>query len=230
MLETSETVIINGLAFLKETGQDGTTGHINKWTAYSTSRNNACVSLDFVLRSANPGVFTTPPPLYDEAAESLVFSQIVSTFAWLTEPTGTPMPAVGILNGKVFASKLVRIEAYNADNNLVGAGWVNPDGSFEFYAPSGTNSVLAMASGFLSAQRSVTITDGSTTTLPTITLIAGDIDNNNVIDQFDALTIGMNYNTAAPSAADLNNDGIINVLDLELLARNYRKTGPAPWE
>ena len=230
MLETSETVIINGLSFLKETGQDGTAGHINKWTAYSTSRNNACVSLDFVLRSANPGVFTTPPPLYDEAAESLVFSQIVSTFAWLTEPTGTPMPAVGLLNGKVSASKLVRIEAYNADNILVGAAWVNPDSTFEFSAASGTDSVIASASGFLSAQRSVTITDGSTITLPTITLVAGDIDNNNVIDQFDAMTIGMNYNTAAPSAADLNNDGIINVLDLELLARNYRKMGPAPWE
>jgi hypothetical protein len=58
----------------------------------------------------------------------------------------------------------------------------------------------------------------------------GDIDNNNVIDQFDALTIGMNYNAATPAAADLNHDGVINVLDLELLARNYRKTGPVAWE
>ena len=80
------------------------------------------------------------------------------------------------------------------------------------------------------SQRSVTITDGSTTTLPTITLLAGDIDNNNVIDQFDAMTIGMSYNTSTPPGADLNNDGIINVLDLELLAKNYRKTGPVAWE
>jgi hypothetical protein len=151
---------------------------------------------------------------------------------WLTptELTGTPMPAVGLLMGKVLASKLVRIEAYNAEAILVGAGWTNPDGSFEFYAPSGTNSVIASASGFLSAERLVTVTDGSSTTLPTITLIAGDIDQNNVIDQFDALTIGMSYNTAAPSEADLNNDGIINVLDLELLATNYRKTGPIAWQ
>ena len=94
----------------------------------------------------------------------------------------------------------------------------------------GTNSVIASASGFLSAQRSVTITDGSTTTLPTITLIAGDIDGNNVIDQFDAITIGINYNMTVPASADLNNDGIINVLDLERLAQNYRKTGPVIWE
>ena len=64
----------------------------------------------------------------------------------------------------------------------------------------------------------------------TVQLIAGDIDGNNVIDQFDALTIGMSYNTAAPAAADLNNDGNIDVLDLEILALNYRATGPIAWQ
>jgi hypothetical protein len=67
-------------------------------------------------------------------------------------------------------------------------------------------------------------------TLPVIELLAGDIDGNNVIDQFDALTIGMSYNMTTLSAADLNNDGVINVLDLELLAKNYRKTGPVDWQ
>jgi hypothetical protein len=90
--------------------------------------------------------------------------------------------------------------------------------------------VFATASGYLSAQASVTLTDGSTTTMPTISLLAGDIDNNNVIDQFDAMTIGMSYNSSTPAAADLNNDGVINVLDLELLAGNYRETGPVLWE
>jgi uncharacterized protein YaaW (UPF0174 family) len=73
--------------------------------------------------------------------------------------------------------------------------------------------------------------------MPTITLLAGDVDNNEIIDQFDAMTIGMNYNLTipidslgGPVAADLNNDGTVNVLDLELLARNYRKTGPQAWQ
>jgi len=90
--------------------------------------------------------------------------------------------------------------------------------------------VRATASGFLSAQGSATIGAGSSSSMPTITLLAGDIDGNNVIDQFDALTIGMSYNTNTPAAADLNNDNTINVLDLELLAKNYRKTGPIVWE
>jgi murein DD-endopeptidase MepM/ murein hydrolase activator NlpD len=252
MLETSETVVINGISFLKETGQDGTAGHINKWTAYSTSRDNACVSLDFILRAANPGVFTTPPPLYDEAAESAIFGQIVSTYAWLEQiPTATPTftatPEVsptptssppstlppstdGTITGTVLAGKPVAVGLYDAGNALVASVTANPDGSFSLTVPAGIYTVIAVASGYLGAQGTVTLTGGGTVTMPTVTLLAGDIDNNNVIDQFDAMTIGMSYNTTTPVAADLNNDGIINVLDLELLAENYRETGPLLWQ
>ena len=259
MLETSETVVINGISFLKQTGQDGTAGHINKWTAYSTSRDNVCVSLDFVLRAANPGAFTTPPPLYDEVAETAVFGQIVSTYAWLAliptatptltatpvesptptftstpvgspTATSTPIATTGTLTGKVLAGKPVTVSLLNADSSVAASGIVNADGTFGFTVPVGTYTVRATAAGFLTTQGSATLTAGNVTTMPTISLLAGDIDNNNVIDQFDALTIGMNYNMATPAAADLNNDGVINVLDLELLARNYRKTGPVAWE
>ena len=91
------------------------------------------------------------------------------------------------------------------------------------------HTITASASGFLDAEGSATIAGGSTSTKPNITLLSGDIDGNGVIDQFDALTIGMSYNTATPSEADLNNDGVINVLDLELLASNYRETAPQEW-
>jgi hypothetical protein len=107
--------------------------------------------------------------------------------------------------------------------------------------------VEADAQGFLNARAGtidpaagtvdpvVTIASGGTTTMQTITLLAGDIFKVDfllpgVIDEWDAMSIGMNYGEAGPSAADLNCDGIIDVLDLELLAANYRKTGPTPWE
>jgi len=137
---------------------------------------------------------------------------------------------VGQLTGQVLASKPVTVNLYNLDDTLAGTVTANPDGTFSLTAPAGTYKVIAVASGFLSAQGSVNLTSGGSSTLPTISLLAGDIDNNNVIDQLDAMTIGMNYNTATPAAADLNNDGTINVLDLELLARNYRATGPVVWE
>ena len=192
--------------------------------------------LKFILTVLADGPFSgdralwVGPILYRANIGPIPTGESSSTSTFTPSPTSTLMPATGLLSGKVLASKLVTINVYNTENIVVGSGWVNPDGTFDLNATSGTNSVVASASGFLSAQRSVTITDGSSITLPTITLIAGDIDGNNVIDPFDALTIGMSYNTANPSAADLNNDGIINVLDLELLAKNYRKVGPSLWE
>ena len=127
------------------------------------------------------------------------------------------------------AGKPVTVTLYNADDTVAASVVANTDGTFSLTAPAGTYTAVATADGFLSAEGSVTITAGEVSTKPAITLLAGDIVNNNVIDQFDALTIGMSYNTATPAAADLNNDGIINVLDLELLARNYRATGPLAW-
>ena len=253
MLETSENVTLNGNFFLKQTGQDGSAGHIHKWVAYSTGRENACVSLDFVLSAANPGAFATPPPLYNEALETAVYGQIASTYQWLdlagtatptpaesATPTATPATPVGsstptsladgILMGQVLASKAVTVSLYDGSNNLVTSVTANPDGTFSLSAPGGTYTVRASASGFLHAEGSATIPAGGTSTKPALTLLGGDIDGNDLIDQFDALTIGMSYNTATPSEADLNSDGVINVLDLELLADNYRKFAPQAWE
>ena len=144
--------------------------------------------------------------------------------------TSTPVPTTGTLSGEIHASKPVSIGLYSTvDNSLVASTTANEDGTFSLTAPAGTYTLGAIAPGFLSAAGPVTITAGENSTKPVISLLAGDIDNNNVIDQFDAMTIGMSYNTATPSAADLNGDGIINVLDLELLARNYRATGPSEW-
>ncbi len=79
----SQQATINGLAWVIESGADAGAGQIHIWTAYSTVKGNACVSLSFVLHSTNPGVYSTPPPLFDVAAESDVFAAIVSTFVWL---------------------------------------------------------------------------------------------------------------------------------------------------
>jgi hypothetical protein len=86
----SVTITINSISFVKQTGEEGAAGSIYKWTGYSTSRANVCVSFDFVLHSINPGVFSTPPPLYNEKVESAVFTQIISTDIWLALSTGTP--------------------------------------------------------------------------------------------------------------------------------------------
>ena len=130
----------------------------------------------------------------------------------------------------MIASKPVTIRLYDAVNTLVISQVANPDGTFNLQVPAGTYTIIASADGFLNAQGFLTITNGGIVTKSTISLPAGDIDGNSVIDQFDALTIGMNYSGSLPAAADLNNDGVINVLDLELLAANYRLSGALSWQ
>lgn len=141
-----------------------------------------------------------------------------------------PVVLDGTLVGTALAAKPVTVTLYNQDTTVRGTATPDANGNFSFTAPAGTYTAVASAPGFLRAQAGPVLTSGATTTLQSITLLAGDIDANDVIDQFDALTIGMNYNLAAPAAADLNNDGTINVLDLELLAANYRLTGPLAWQ
>jgi hypothetical protein len=245
---------VNGIIFLQESGHNRTPVNIDRWFAFSTYRDNACVSLDLVLRAINPDAVSTPPPPFNEAAEFAVLQQMVGTFAWLPIPTATPdggpiatktqtptpvesptlpltpFPTTGVVNGQVLASQRVTVDLFDVANRPAASILVNTDGTFSLTAPTGTYTIAADAHGFLSARGPVTITGGSTTTKLTISLLAGDIDGDFTINQFDAMTIGMNYNTSFPESADLNDDGIINVLDLELLARNYRKTGPVYWE
>jgi len=158
----------------------------------------------------------------------------VSVGGSLTTIASTPATllitaAESTVNGTVLATKPVTVTLYDG-NAVETSGLVDANGNFTLTAPAGSYSAVASAPGFLRAQGNVVLTSGVTTTMPTISLLAGDIDGNDVIDQFDALTIGINYNLAAPAAADLNNDGTINVLDLEMLAANYRDTGPTAWQ
>ncbi|MCB0102512.1 MAG: carboxypeptidase regulatory-like domain-containing protein [Anaerolineales bacterium] len=141
----------------------------------------------------------------------------------ITEPLGT-------LTGSVTASKPVTVTLYKQDGSVQTTATPDANGNFSIQAPAGVYTVIASAIGHLKAQGNPTLTAGTTTALQTVALPAGDIDGNDVIDQFDALTIGMNYNLASPSAADLNNDGTINVLDLEILAANYHQAGALAWQ
>ncbi len=153
---------------------------------------------------------------------------VVTVFDASVSPTPT-QPVSSIVSGQVIASKPVTIQLFDANNTLVVSQTADPDGKFILPVTGGTYTIIASAQGFLNAQGFITLTNGGSTVMPTISLPAGDIDGNSVIDQFDALTIGMNYSAAAPTAADLNNDGVINVLDLELLAANYRLSGALSW-
>jgi glucose/arabinose dehydrogenase len=180
-----------------------------------------------VYRILGPSGFPTPAPTSTSLSVESPTPSI--TFTPVSSPTPTPSPN-GTVTGQVIASKPVTVSLMDAGNAVIASVTANPDGSFSLTVPAGTYTVSASADGHLDAQGTATLTAGNVTAMPVISLPAGDIDGNDVIDQFDAMTIGMNYNASTPAAADLNNDGIVNVLDLERLAQSYRKTGPVPWQ
>lgn len=82
-LSTSQTLTFNGISFLQQTGQEGAAGQVYDWVSHTTPKETACITLRFVLHSANPDAFSTPPPPFDMAAETAILSQIMNTFGWL---------------------------------------------------------------------------------------------------------------------------------------------------
>jgi hypothetical protein len=77
---TPVNVTINGLQWLKQTGEGAGMSQRWDWTGYSTLKGNACISMTFTLHSVVQGVVDPTPPAYDPDAESAVFSSIMSTF------------------------------------------------------------------------------------------------------------------------------------------------------
>jgi len=81
---STENVTINNITFTKQTGQGVAAGNIYDWVVYlTTTSNNVCIATTFVLHSTNPGVYTTPPPVFDKNAESAVFTTMINSFSFI---------------------------------------------------------------------------------------------------------------------------------------------------
>lgn len=78
-----EQVTINERTWNRVSGNGAAAGNLYEFTAYTLVEGSKCVSLTFVLHSANIGNYENPPAEFDRAAESAVFEEIMSTFRWL---------------------------------------------------------------------------------------------------------------------------------------------------
>jgi len=101
------------------------------------------------------------------------------------------------------------------------------------FAVGGGEPVTARFTGFLSAMAApgtaaahATATgDTSANSVGTITLLAGDLNQDDVINIFDLAIIASALDTTDPKA-DLNMDGVVNILDVALIAGNFGQQGP----
>ena len=86
----TERVLVDGVEFNRAIIDGAAAGNRYEATSYWTDATGTCVVLDFVLHSAVPQNYTTPPPEFDAAGESEVFTAIVSTFRRLEPQSNTP--------------------------------------------------------------------------------------------------------------------------------------------
>jgi len=150
------------------------------------------------------------------------------------------IPGKGDIVGAVIVEG--RAEDNQAGHSVMALGtsefeeFTNEVGFFFFNnVPDDTYTMVANSAGFLAATcEGVAHTMDALTELVEVQLLAGDIDDDGVIDITDAVAIGAVFGDPSPPEArlipDLNIDGVVDILDLILMSANYEQTSEGnPW-
>jgi hypothetical protein len=212
---------------------DNATGQV--WFAVSRQGDQDELSGDVVLATLR---FTAVAAVEQTALG--VDNALLGNKAALIIPVGgTDGHTLSITSGTASVLGQVTLQGRAADNHdgavvlIEGTGLsavTDAVGQFLFadLAP-GTYGFTADAAGYLPAHCSAKTVVAPQTTLTSVELVAGDVNDDGIIDITDAVAIGAAFgNRDANPAADLNDDGAVNVLDLILVAANFGAVSP-PW-
>jgi hypothetical protein len=144
-----------------------------------------------------------------------------------TPETPTPEPTSATVSGQVGLQAL-------ANDNWAGStvtitdtaqsGVTDANGNFAIAnVVTGTHTAItADAVGFLPAVCASPTITAPETVLASVTLLGGDVDDNNAINIFDATAIGAAFGTSGDDLpADLNQDGIVDILDIIIVSVNF---------
>lgn len=106
------------------------------------------------------------------------------------------------------------------------------NGDFSLVGVSGSIAVEARMAGYLTGRRENVQVSSGDVTLPPVTLVGGDTNNDGVINIQDAGLVSRFFGQSIPPAdsrADINGDGRVNIQDAGLVSRNFGQRGPTTW-
>jgi hypothetical protein len=151
------------------------------------------------------------------------------------QPTGqpSPLPTSATISGQVML--LGRTEnnwsgaVITFDQNGPVSTTTDPSGRFSLSNVAlGEHTLLADAAGYLPATCAANITQAQTT-LTSVALLSGDINDDGKVDIGDATMIGVSFNKNEPNLpADLNRDGMVDIYDIILVGVNFGQ-GSQTW-
>jgi outer membrane biosynthesis protein TonB len=186
--------------------------------------------------TVEPTVEPTSEPTTEPTVEPTVEPTIEPTVEPTPKPTSSPTPEPGMaaVSGQIILTG-------RSDNNWSGAtaninsveqtALTGATGSFEIdNVATGLHTVSADAPGYLSAVCSEATVTAPQTVLAPVTLLAGDINDDDLVDIADATIIGTSFGQTGPNIpADITQDEIVDIFDIVLGSVNYGEKGPQAW-
>ncbi len=103
------------------------------------------------------------------------------------------------------------------------------DGSYWLTdVPPATYTLTLRMPSYLQHSLQVTVTSGASTSLPDLTLRAGDVNGDCTVGLTDLVLIAINFHRSPPTTAnaDINGDGSVDLFDLILVSLNMRQECP----
>jgi hypothetical protein len=100
--------------------------------------------------------------------------------------------------------------------------------------PSGTHTLEARRTGYLSSATGVVVSGGGEVAVGETLLVAGDAEPDNTVDLADVLVVEAAFGYCSRSAfyqaiADFNQDGCIDAVDVSAVLDNLGRVGPTRW-
>jgi hypothetical protein len=88
---------------------------------------------------------------------------------------------------------------------------------------AGSHTLSFSHSCYQEAETTVTAVAGSTTTVDTVTLLAGDVNGDGCVDVLDVVTVAAQFGQTNPDppCADVNGDGRVDIVDMVLVAARF---------